>query len=1020
LVSGARIDVSPNLVQEYDDSKDTGTVYTNYKTMTVNGVEHTIGITTAGKIVVDGISYNGISTDNVGNSKIDVFNNCALIIDPYNNSVPAKIVTFPENVADSIILDSDDAVIVEDDTMHSYGSLSDIKRFVVLNDYMALALFAGDNKLCFIILQDIATSFSAGEIIDCQEHEFPIIDFAPHYVHSDVDYAVFAYYNDGGTICFGKYDVASWFPTLGSSYDQTDFVKINPVVDIFPMFLVCESMPIANGYEFSAMAVTQNKLWWQYLNINQMVSYGDIADDEDLLFSITLDNFSGSGGNVIGCSETGWISTDIQKSKLPMVTYQDGIHLIIASGIIIHNYVTDIVEIFASINSWEFYAWIHFTCTWNGIQPYYGTVGTPYPVTFTEAQYGGGLEAESVTSTKWFERTGLDGHANRKIYRTNISTTYLAWPTRVYVHNHVWWDGAAYHMFNFIGSTNFDSGENDTYVFRPYDVLVPNNYPLCYIQAYNINQYCPAEHSVQAYNINLFNISISPYSVDGSLWRFLDREIAELTFNYSGPTSIEIDDANPTHINATGYDTIVPTETAEISGTGMSLTDGQVRYAYSFLYDGYQESPLSTDKYDTDFIDTEPPVVGALSDDYFSVSVKITISYAALEKMSKRITGINLYGARIKDGEEVELYRLIRYIPFNQYEMAINNDKTGYEVTILDYGNRMGSFDAVAGFSETLENVSIYRSVQCAFQGYVFAGDIHITSTDKKISLDNIIVRSLPLQPSVFDYTSNFAVLSFTATAMVGYNNRLYVFGEEDYAVINPDTMAIEYKSDALGCASYKFLVMTEFGIFVFFNDNVYAIDGATVIPIGNDIKISLYNAATPIVIPSLETMGVISLHYFKKRNALCVVGKDYVYLYSIPNKRWMLYGIPEIDPTTGALKSVFTSYEDSGDIHICYTRSTDIPFRSKAKQSQMLFGGATLRDIEIEQVINFGDDISKKYIYDTEILPVVADDVVKYDNVVATYPIKDKRNTTLYVKRSAGNIDCITLTYRKFVVREY
>jgi hypothetical protein len=102
--------------------------------------------------------------------------------------------------------------------------------------------------------------------------------------------------------------------------------------------------------------------------------------------------------------------------------------------------------------------------------------------------------------------------------------------------------------------------------------------------------------------------------------------------------------------------------------------------------------------------------------------------------------------------------------------------------------------------------------------------------------------------------------------------------------------MAIEYKSDALGCASYKFLVMTEFGIFVFFNDNVYAIDGATVIPIGNDIKISLYNAATPIVIPSLETMGVISLHYFKKRNALCVVGKDYVYLYSIPNKRWMLY----------------------------------------------------------------------------------------------------------------------------------
>lgn len=1022
LIQGARIDISPNLVQEFDDVLDTGTVYTDHKTMTVNGVEHTIGITTAGKIVVDGVPYNGLGTDNVGNAKIDVFNNCALIIDPNNNNVPAKIVTFPENVADSIILSDTDTIIVEDDKMYSYGSLSDIKKFIVLNEYMALVLFSGATKLCFFILKDIGTSYDAGDIIDCAEHTHPIIDFAPHYVLTDVDYAVFAYYNDGRTLCFGKYDIASWFPTFGS-YTHTSFTPFEVPPDISSKFLSCGDIPVPNGWDFTAMAVTKDRLYWQYLGENNSVG-GDVGgitieEDEDILFSILLSSFVNlmPGNNTIDSYENGWTATSVQKSKLPIkpitsLSPWGNLDTIwIMPGIAILEYDLNNVGICISLsdvyNLYYHSPHYHCICIWRGEQPYYGSVGTPYIIDET---------------TKWFDALAPNhsygSHAQdncrRSITRLNVLVTqyssqcmfangYLNRCTNIY--------GILSDEFVQFNIIDIDSSYDTSYFGRwRLGAFTESDYTAYSIVVDLIGNMTP--NPIYSSTNNLKTVSMSPNIADESFWVYDNKQISNVAFNYVTHANVTIDTSDIITSVTTGEDFIKPTLTEEdsVTSVGMAFNDGGVRYAYSFIYDGYQESPLSADKYDTTFDNT-----AIIADDYFSSSVKITIPRSILNVFSKRITGMNVYASRIKDGAETDLYRLVQYVPFNIYEMAINEDGNGYVATISDYGNRLASFDSTAGFSETLDNVSVYRSVQCAYQGYVFVGNIHITTTDKKISLDNIIVRSLPFQPSVFDYASNFAVLPFTATAMAGYNNRLYVFGKEDYAVINPDTMGIEYKSDALGCESYKFLAVTEFGIFVFFNDNIYAIDGANIMPIGNDIKISLYSSA-----PSLETMGVISIHYFKKRNALCVIGEDYAYLYSIPTKRWMLYNIPQIGITTPP-REVFASYDDEGDIHICYAPviPTD-PFKSITKQSQTLFGNTTLRDIEVEQVINFGDDISKKRIYDTEILPAVNGDVVEYDNITAEYPLEDIRNTVLYVNRSAGNIDGITLTYRKFVVKEY
>lgn len=901
LLSNIRCDISPNLVPEQNDDLVSQTAYMDYKTITVNGTLHSVGVTTAGVIIVDGASYGSMPGSK---GKITIFGSVALIINPDSNASPAKIVTFGTDVENGVFDTS--TTLVSNDLLETPGGVSDIDKFVVLNSKLAIALFVGDYKLQYVVLDDFDV-YTSGMVIACEEFERQIIKFDVHYDEVDVDYAVFAYYDESGYLCFGRYDIASWF-TDGETHDSAKFVKIVNPTDIYDGTIRCGPISSPDGSTLISLAVTLEKVFWQYYSEawGTYIDNHDIEDEEDVLYSARLSNFPVTGSVLIEEFESGWTVNSIQKSKLPIYYppvldyhYAD---MRVFPGIAILSYEYNEVGLDTRLHYYEKLPglterWMNGFMCWSGEQPYDTTVGTPYlgiddihPKAFdSDTNHSDG------NCYRWFQRYAL--MYTPSTHTPHTLSSAVGWKTSYYrsliiLH---YPDGLTYGGYEGYTAELFSIAEYMEDGFEEWALYDDMTY----------YDDLGVEFSLCAQTITTGNFSIVPEMTDDMMFTYADREINRIEFAIGAVwPAVVIDDTTPLDTIITDLDFITLEETNTTSES-IGFEAGTTRYAYSFIYDGYQESPLSVDKHDTTNTYSR-----------YTVDIILTISANLVSLLSKRITGINLYSAPIEDGVETELYRLVKSLPLS-YDMFSVSGNT-YVARVQDNGNRLASFNAVAGFSESLKSVSVNRAIQCACLGYVFVADADVVNVDEKVPIGNIVIRSLPLQPSVFDYSENFVTLPFTALAMAEYNNRLYVFGSDEYAIVNPETMGIEFKSSSIGCLSTNHLVSTEYGIFIYFNNNVYAIESSIALPIGNPIKTSAYSSETDIIVLDDITTGVY-LFYLKKRTSLLVMcstdSVSIAYMYSIFNKRWVIY-----DMTHSECEQLPDSaYECDGIVYVNY-----------------------------------------------------------------------------------------------------
>tara|TARA_R110002167_G_scaffold94892_2_gene253046 strand:+ start:11465 stop:17710 length:6246 start_codon:yes stop_codon:yes gene_type:complete len=298
-------------------------------------------------------------------------------------------------------------------------------------------------------------------------------------------------------------------------------------------------------------------------------------------------------------------------------------------------------------------------------------------------------------------------------------------------------------------------------------------------------------------------------------------------------------------------------------------------YKISYLYDGYQEGPLSESTFSIISTGKE-------------IECKINIYNEG--SLSKRVSHVLVYRSYSTDSESNEplgFYRLIKQERLDTSWSSFNDAKLGtyYQEIFTDKGASGPSFESSAQIPEILDVVTPNYNLSTTLNSTHFIADISHPDIDKG---SNMIVKSIPFQFNVFDITNDLLRLPSKPIALSNFNNRLYAFSNNSTYRIEPMNFSIEHTYKSVGCLGQDAVVSFDAGMAWADTDNIYLYDGNIPIPIGNAIKtgdIYSWDKRDKTVTPILE--------YSSKHKSIVVCWKYknadtwYAWMYNIAMQRW-------------------------------------------------------------------------------------------------------------------------------------
>ena len=297
-------------------------------------------------------------------------------------------------------------------------------------------------------------------------------------------------------------------------------------------------------------------------------------------------------------------------------------------------------------------------------------------------------------------------------------------------------------------------------------------------------------------------------------WTWQWEDTPEDGFMHGG-TFEDIDDTAAGSNLLSESDSLITVTAYTAGDTGEFPANTNIRYKISVLYDGYQESPLSTFFWDKD--------VGGTAQS----TMEVKVSIADPEVFSPRATHLVLY-RRVSSNT---LFRMVKQIPLDEGWVYLNGL---YTYTFLD-DHRTGSYEALTGMSEDTEITHLNYSLSCEINDELFAADCY-TDVIEKGDARRYIFKSKPGNYSQFDLKKDYLILKTIPTALVSFNGRVYAFDRSNTYKINPDSMVIEDIYEGVGCLSQNAVAISEFGMCFADSNNVYLHDGNTPIQIANNI----------------------------------------------------------------------------------------------------------------------------------------------------------------------------------------
>lgn len=317
-------------------------------------------------------------------------------------------------------------------------------------------------------------------------------------------------------------------------------------------------------------------------------------------------------------------------------------------------------------------------------------------------------------------------------------------------------------------------------------------------------------------------------------------------------------------------------EITDGSGDWVGGAAKSVFYKLAIIYDGYQEGAL---------IDVS--VTDSQTDERTS-AVEFTIKIDSKYKVPKRATGIAVYRADDDSDTANEpggLYRFVMEIPLYQFNF---DDATNlWEYVVQDDGDTEGSYEAINGLSETMYSLELKYTTCASLNGYMFVGNCSHNEFD---DAENYIFRSQIGKYSIFDWSKDFLQLDFVPVALKGFMGKLYVFGKNQMAIVNPESLIIEDSIEGIGCSGPKAIQITPSGLYWFDDSNVYLSSPAIkkiATPILNQSTYGWSNLSTSVkdsAVSGYDSNRQSYVIFFKKSS------NNLAWSYYAPQNRWDLW----------------------------------------------------------------------------------------------------------------------------------
>ena len=273
-------------------------------------------------------------------------------------------------------------------------------------------------------------------------------------------------------------------------------------------------------------------------------------------------------------------------------------------------------------------------------------------------------------------------------------------------------------------------------------------------------------------------------------------------------------------------------ERSDIRMSFTDVDDGEFKddvtyfWKFAYMYDGYQESPLSHHF-------TYTPAD--------EKHIQLTIDLYNLSGLPKRVSHLVVYRAENSTAAGVaapdSFYRLVKKMKIDT-SFALQSSGWGdldYRRRIhLDQLNNIGSsYEARNLMPETLEDSIVNYALSTQINSMHIVGKCYKTEIP---DATNFLFKSKANNFDQFDWTTDFLRLPTMPTALASFNGRIYAFDENNTYRINPQGFYVEDTFEGAGCYGSDAVVVTEYGMCYCDKNNIYLHDGKAPKPIATPI----------------------------------------------------------------------------------------------------------------------------------------------------------------------------------------
>jgi len=412
-----------------------------------------------------------------------------------------------------------------------------------------------------------------------------------------------------------------------------------------------------------------------------------------------------------------------------------------------------------------------------------------------------------------------------------------------------------------------------------------------------------------------------------------------------------------------------PTSVAFLNNSTVKSKGGTLKkdykyfYKLSFIYDGYQESPLGDDlqvqtiydstQYTDNILNTDAV---AIIDNTVSISFDININSTLI---NKRVTAVRVYRAENSDSSSFApegFYRLIKEQSLDDSWISskISGSKpsftTNKAITVYDNGVSFQNFEANTGISEVIDTYNIKYKCNTQLNNTHFVGNCS-TGLDANLLGSNYVAKSKPYNFDQFNVLTDVLALPDSINALHAFQGRIYAFCDNNTYKIEPNNLFIEDTWTGMGTFNQQSVYSSDYGMCWCDKNNIYLFDGRQVQTIGDtilkgdDMHSWQSDHATGINSSGGFTAVIEKPQVFwePKRKAFMVLftsDTDHrkIWAYSVTRKRWDLWDPGVISDNGDDLLIKDFTHGPNGEVY--YVHQTN----GSTTSNLITFAGATTR----------------------------------------------------------------------------